>query len=55
MECIVSVGQVLGLYHISRTDTGTVVDSRISWTDTGTVGESVVSIGLVLGQYFNVH
>ena len=37
MECIISVGQVLGLYPISRTETGTVVDC-------------VVLVGLILGQ-----
>ena len=37
VECIISVGQVLGLCHISRTETGTIVDC-------------VVSVRLILGQ-----
>ena len=48
VECIISVGLVLGLYHISRNDSETEVDCRISWTDTWTVVVCIVSIGLAL-------
>ena len=37
VEYIISVGLVLGLYHISRTDIETIVDCD-------------VSVGLILGQ-----
>ena len=56
LGCSVSTKLLLGLYHISRTDTGAVINEqyRISRVGNVTVVDCRVSVGLVLGQYMTV-